>query len=312
MTIAPSHLQDARLARAVRRLRSEFVAPGPLDVYFTPLEGPALARAEAVFFNGIRLRNGTFKTTSVARLDDVNALVAPLLPGDGRLLEVLDVGVSSAVTTAEWSEQLSAVGTRHRIVATDLTPYATLLTCGRRIAILCEAGGYPLAFQVGPMTAYLRERSGMRPRAVLSRVLRFGLSMISHLTQYLAPADPDALPRRFRLIVRPVSLVSRNVRNNRAIVIVEDDVTVPNRFPSRFDVCRAANLLNRSYFSDDTLRRMSDNLRARLRDGGLLVVCRTANRDGADVNTATVFRRVGEALCPVASLNGGSEIAPLL
>ena len=51
------------------------------------------------------------------------------------------------------------------------------------------------------------------------------------------------------------------------------------------------------------------NLRDRLRDGGLLAICRTTEEG---VNKATIFRRRGDHFSPEASLNGGSEVAELV
>ena len=53
---------------------------------------------ERSFFTSIRLKNGTYKTTHGRRLDDLNDLVNRCLPR-GRLLELMDVAVSSGITT---------------------------------------------------------------------------------------------------------------------------------------------------------------------------------------------------------------------
>jgi polysaccharide pyruvyl transferase WcaK-like protein len=75
-------------------------------------------------------------------------------------------------------------------------------------------------------------------------------------------------------------------------------------------VLRAANILNRGYFDERVLRAMLANLRERLRDGGLLVICRTSTH--GDVNNGTLFRLDPERrLCPLARLNAGSEIETL-
>jgi hypothetical protein len=60
-----------------------------------------LEEREDLFFHSIELRNGTRKTTRHRRLDDLNALVRKLLPTQ-RPLEIMDVAVSSGVSTAEW------------------------------------------------------------------------------------------------------------------------------------------------------------------------------------------------------------------
>ena len=252
------------------------VRPGPLDVYFGGHRGPHLDRVERAFFSGLQLDNGTFKTTSAARLDEVNSLVARLLPRD-RVLDILDVGVSSGVTTADWSAQLRSEGIEHQIVATDLVMHAVLLTVGRRIAVLWQQNGHPLAVQAGPVTLYLGHAGDKGPRGVLSRVLGPALRRLHAATVNRRSWPPEAPPRPWRAGVRPVELVSRHLVADASIRLVEDDVSLPGEFGQSFDVCRAANLLNRAYFPDDRLTAMATNLSARLRDGGLLVVCRTTD-----------------------------------
>src|SRR5215472_16575237 len=88
---------------------SKLVRPGPLDVYFGNLSGQPLSDAEECFFDWLHLSNGTYKTTTEHRLDDVNDLVATVIPRDRRL-SVMDVAVSSAVNTVEWSDQLRSNG----------------------------------------------------------------------------------------------------------------------------------------------------------------------------------------------------------
>src|SRR5690348_5485347 len=66
---------------------------------------------EAQFFAGLRLANGTFKTTRDHRLDDVNAMLMPLLP-PGKPLQIKDVAVSSGISTLEWMEMLRGEGIR--------------------------------------------------------------------------------------------------------------------------------------------------------------------------------------------------------
>jgi hypothetical protein len=243
---------------------------------------------ERRFFAKVRLPNGTWKTTYPRRLDDLNESLVALLPTD-RELEVMDVAVSSGISTIEWSDQLFANGVRHRLVAGDLDADGRLLSRGRWLAVLFDSdGGEPLLLEVGPLT--LPVWSARRAARLARPLLRPALRALS----------PWA---------RPVSLVSPRLQRRPEVEVVRDDVTVPGRFPQRFDVVRVANLVQRAYFDEPAMRAIVANLRGRLREGGLLVVCRTGE-DG--VNRATIFRRGGDRLAPELSLNGGSEVAQLI
>jgi hypothetical protein len=104
-------------------------------------------------------------------------------------------------------------------------------------------------------------------------------------------------------------LVSPSVGKPAHIEFVEDDIQQNEGPRGGFHVVRAANILNKGYFSDEALLGMIANLRARLQAGGLLAVCRTTN-DG--INLATVFRLVETGrLDIVARLGAGSEVESL-
>jgi hypothetical protein len=243
---------------------------------------------ERRFFAKVRLPNGTWKTTYPKRLDDVNSRLLELLP-QGRELELMDVAVSSGISTLEWDEQLGASGARYRLVAGDIYPDGRLASWGSWFAVLFDGSGRePLLLELGPLTlpVYSARRLARLVRPLLIPVLRL-------------------LARRSR----PVPLVSPQLRRHGEIEVVRDDVTVPGRFAESFDAIRAANLVQPAYFDERTLRTIVANLRDRLREGGLLVLCRTAE-DGA--NRATIFRRRGRDLVAEVSLNGGSEIEALV
>lgn len=262
---------SSRLAR--------FEQPGGADPAF-----------EERFFGLLRLPNGTWKTTYPRRLDDVNAELLQLLPRN-RPLEAMDVGISSGVSTLEWSEQLSAEGFSHKLVGADLLVEGQLVSWGDSMAVLFDdSGRVPLLLEAGPI---------LRPALSERRSERAAWRILGPLLRLLAP-----LGRR-----RPLPLVVPELREREEVELVRDDITVPGRFAGRFDVIRAANLVQPAYFDEAMLRRIVADLRDRLRDGGFLVLCRTtAERE----NRATIFRRHGGCFTAEASLNGGSEIAELV
>jgi len=242
---------------------------------------------ERRFFGKVCLPNGTWKTTYPDRLDDVNRKLLDLLP-EGKELELMDIAVSSGISTIEWSDQLRAGSVPHRIVAGDIDPDGRLASWAGWIAVLFDESGQPLLFEVGPLT----------------------LSVYSsrRLIRFLRPLLIAVL-RRFARRSRSVPLVSRRLRQRPEIEVVRDDVTVPGHFTERFDAIRAANLVQPAYFDGPTMRGIIENLRDRLREGGLLLLCRT---DGDGVNRATLFRRHGRHFSAETSLNGGSEVEDLV
>ena len=252
-------------------------------------DGSRTPEAERRFFAKLRLPNGTWKTTYSNRLDDLNQRLLEFLPRDRRL-DVMDVAVSSGVSTLEWSDQLVANGFHHRLVAGDLITEGRLRSWGSWLAVLFDdSEEEPLLLEVGPVTLPVRSER---------RLIRMARPILSPLLR--------AIPGGRR---RSIPLVAAELRRRTEIEVVRDDVTVPGRFRSEFDVIRAANLVQPAYFDEPTMREVLANLRDRLRDGGLLVVGRTAE-DGT--NHATIARRRGDHFEPVASLNGGSEVSDLV
>jgi hypothetical protein len=256
---------------------------------------PERSAVEARFFKGICLPNGTHKTTAAARLADVDAKLDALL-GDASSVHLLDVGISSGVTTLELLERLERGGRPVTGVGIDIQLYAYL---DRLLGmdVLHDGRGNILQLAT-PWCAKGRPDPALR-------------SVRSHLLRALI-----ATCERVRC-GRPgsrVALVTRGLLERQDFRILEHDVTQPIDLPpGSFDVIRAANILNRSYFPAKVIERIVSNLVPLLKEDGLLLVCRTDGRDGS--NHATIFRKQaapGRRLHPVARIGNGSEIEAIL
>lgn len=275
--------------------------PDLLCTYFLP-DAPGRADAELRLFQRIRLPSGVAKTTFPGRFEDLNAFVLQLLPG-GRRLALFDAGASSALTSCEWSRQLSTAGVEHELTAGDVLPRGWLSSFGWAAAVLFDPDGRPILCE-------FRRRSvpifgGRQRRGIALATLACALRAVARLALLIALADPDTAPRRRRWVHRELVLTSPSAPAQGGLTPVEDDITEPGRYGGAFDAVRAANLTTPTYFDRATLERMLGNLAARVCDGGLLIICRT-RRDG--INDATVFRRTGSQLAVVRRLGDGSEV----
>jgi hypothetical protein len=279
----------------------------PLSLVLYGGVGVKTPELERRFFGKLRLPNGTQKTTYERRLDDLNDMVLPFLPR-GRSARVMDVAVSSGISTLEWSEHLDTHGIRHTMVAGDLCIEGWLTSWGTAVAIVFDdTQQNPLLLEVGPLLLPLRSDRWLA-RAV--RPLLFpALRAVARIAQRIGHAAPMAPADHWRLVHRQIALVSPRLRGRRAITIVQDDISVPGRFSGAFDAIRVANLLHRAYFDDDALELMVRNLQSRLKDAGILAICRTME-DGS--NQATVFRLKDGRFVVEGSLNDGAEISRLV
>lgn len=264
------------------------------DVDRSPDEQAAL---ETGFFRHLRLPNGTYKTTYPDRMPDVDAAVVDALQPRGRV-RLLDVGVSSGVTTLELAQALEARGITPEVVAVDLSVAAYL----RRVAgidLLCDPNGHVLQI-AGPFVARGRPHDPERSvvRGILQRVFESAERVI---------AGPSGARRG-----TPVQLVSPRLLRRPGVAVVEHDLTAPRaEWADGFDVVRAANVLNQDYFSDATLRGMLAHLLTYVRERGLLVLCRT--HDDTRTNHATIYRREEDGVfAPVTRIGRGSELEALM
>ena len=267
--------------------------PAARSVFFPPRpRSPGAQRdLETRFFRALRLPNGTYKTTFPGRLTDVDAATADLLGGHGSLT-LLDVAVSSGTTTVELLATLEARGLRVRATATDLYLRAALERRAGCFDVLLDPTGYALQVSC-PVGTKCRphDPAGSWRRRWLDRLL----GVLGGVP------GPGALP---------VLLVARTLRDRPDVVLEQQDLSMPRvEWHERFDLVRAANILNLDYFAPNLLRQMAGHLSDCVRPGGLLVVCRTL--DDAS-NHATIFRKTSAGLAPVARVGHGSEIESLM
>jgi hypothetical protein len=107
-----------------------------------------------------------------------------------------------------------------------------------------------------------------------------------------------------------VQLVTSRLVARPNCEIVEHDVFA-NRpeWRGRFDLVRAANLLNLAYFPREKIAEALKLLSGYLAPGGLLVLCRTD--EATSRNDATILRRGDDGIDVVARLGEGSEVEAL-
>jgi hypothetical protein len=287
--------------------------PTAFELYFAARPaapgGQELEELERLFFDSIALRNGTFKTTWHRRLEDLNALVQGLLPPQ-RPLEIMDVAVSSGVSTAEWLQSLERAGIDCHMLAGDAVVNAYLISVGR-LRALTDRTGHMMQLDIAGRAVRMpppRRRDKLRYLPVT--LLMKSAMRLFDLSASTQASARNAGQSRLGVTCKPLALTSPSLARMSKISAVEDDILLNTSYTRRFHVLRAANILNLAYFDSGTLERMLMNLRSRLVPGGLLIVCRT---NEAGVNNASVFT-LGEdgRFGLTARLNQGSEIADLV
>lgn len=254
---------------------------------------------EDAFFSAIRNRNNTFKRTHRARFVEIDAAFADAMAGRACApTEVLDVGISSGTTTLDLQEALGHAALNPRITATDLALDARLVRLNWSCSALVSPECHLLQLAFGPLSVRpWRRRLDWFNGMWLARPLltRWANRRLKHAS-----------------LSKAVQLVSPRVRAHPSIDVVEDDVLIRRpAFQARFDAIRAANVLNRDYFSAGELRTALSNLQSYLRGpGALLLILRSLN-DGSHHGTLWELG-TGGRLAVVRRFGQGSEIEELL
>jgi len=256
--------------------------PTAREIYFSDHCLPSRTEAqqeecEKRFFTRVRLQNQVFKTTYSRRLDDVNEALNGLLPG-GTPVQLMDVAISSGISTQEWIDSLIRARIDFRMVAGDLNINAYLLSFSKNLEILVDRSGYPIHFDIfGQGVEISLIKIIPRPLSFLmKKTIARLLMMDAPLVCYMR-GDVKENASRFGLSCIPITLVSPRLSRHTRLEIIEDDI-LSNHSPNlanRFHAIRAANILNRAYFGKSEIKSILLNLRQRLRPGGLLAVCRT-------------------------------------
>jgi hypothetical protein len=254
---------------------------------------PLTPQEEATFFTKLQLANGTYKTTVDHRMDDLNKATAQRWQDIGfRPREIMDVGVSSGISTAEWLDALWDANFQVRMTGTDLALWANVIPL------------WP--------GAYALESDGHVLRHIVFKVpIRPWRQWKDYLTGYAFVSSLANVAARCRSHdnLKKVLLVSPRALRPDAIEWIEDDVFAPNpaQFVRRFDAIRAANILNCGYFNTGLLRHAVLNLKDRLAGPNARLIINRTLEDGS--NQATMFRLTDANRFEVElRLGQGSEI----
>lgn len=294
-------------------LTDDSTTPTAKYLYFFSehLDSEKLTELEEKFFSSIKLKNGTYKLTYRNRLDDLNDFVNELLP-PFRPLKIMDVAVSSGITTAEWISSLERGGIECQMVAGDSVANAFLISVGKNFHALVDSTGHQLQLDIWGR-AISTPIGGQNLMLYLLPILLIKTVSLLLFPKLRRACSENKTARQVSfcgITCRRLELVSPSLKKHADVAIIEDDILVNKSFKRCFHVVRAANILHRSYFSDSVLSAMVVNLRDRLMANGLLIICRT---NDCGVNNGTVFVLTESGKLEVlARLNDGDEIEDLV
>lgn len=269
-------------------LRASLYLTAPPELHFSPA-------AECEFYRGIQTSNGTRKMTEPRRVAPMDDLFFTTLARLGTVPRtVMDIGVSSGITTAEWLRGFRNRGIDVTMVATDLVMSVYIYDLGKHLKALTERNGHLLQLEV--FGTGIRTYTRWRDYFLAGFLWRKSLCAFAR----------SRLSRSMRK--GPYYLVSPLLRNDRSVRLIDDDILAQNssEWVASADVIRVANVIQRIYFTEDEIKRAVENLRERCRgEGSLVVVCRNrgSRLDGSILRMTNLREFALEA-----RLGQGSEV----
>lgn len=204
------------------KMRNPFAAPTVTELFLRS-HHPEAARFDE-FFPYIRLPNGSFKTTTARRHEDVDIALCDLLDAANNY-RILDVAVSSGTGTVELSHQLSLAGIPHTMIGTDLTLWANYLRL-LPVTVLFDVNDFVYQVDIGSLAF---------PNTPPSRLS----SLVFFAGKYLLK-----LHHFFFGITKRIQLLSQLALESDVLFETGDIFgrVVPETLDLKFDVIRASNL----------------------------------------------------------------------
>ena len=237
--------------------------------------------------------NGMWKTTSNNRLRKYDAKVIEILKKTNtkNRIEFLDIGASDGCTTLYFLEQIKHNSNFENIRTLVMDKYLYLNTFSfLRIKEYRASDGTRILLRIGPIG--LRLPGSAHSKGLISRffaILYSKQSCFSNRMKFI---------KKYLLLNPKIRLISN-------ISAVECDIIKFNNcYKSKFDIIRASNTLNLSYFPVNDLKCAIKNIFKYLTDGGILVVSNAAN--------GSIWQKKRYEFFQLSKLGKGSEIDLLI
>lgn len=253
-------------------------------------------------------RNASLKRTQSARFEAFDAAFLERFRAErepGRRYRVHDAGVSDGRTAVDFFRRLAAVpGLDFEFVASDYAPEATAVEDERsRLALVVDPPTGELLQVVWPPFVF-NVPKGESPL----------FYPVNHLVRlWLLARRVPALVARWRAGGEGVRVSTLRLLHPSVLALEASDPRF--RFerhdllapaPRRYDLVRAMNVLNRSYFSEADLARAVGHVADSLDPGGWFLV--GSNQDRGSTVNGGVYRRTARGFERVLASGHGSEI----
>ena len=237
-------------------------------------------------YSSISNPNGTSKTTSGNRFDDLDKCLLEALPS--KKINAHDVAVSSGITSIALYDQLVKQDKVKSFHISD--KYSELTYEGDGIKRFYDASGQCTFIHVFGLYA-IKQTSWF-----------FFLSKCFHAVFNKAQTTNSTKSiRLFHPLVKQKT-------NGEEWTVLDYDVFKRSHLAT-FDLVRCMNLLNTLQFSEEQITLAIENLKASLHEGGYLLLGRTTMKGE---HRASLLQKSNDNWISIKEINGGSELKHLL
>ena len=302
--LTPDHLEGFVNSR-------KFIA---LDLY-NSLDGLPPAEIDKIqerILRRFRVHNGVLKSTYARRFDEFDRMsisaIAAHFP-TSQFIRVHDIGVSDGRTSCDLYDHLNRLyGGQLNFRASDYAPFLYVLKRTHRANRLIVDDQQHVLQIVTPPFVFIelgwRERIMPYPLNFLIRHL-VRVFYARPLLEHYKAGSPDIQRTRIELVGR----VCRDYMSKQSNFHF-DAYDIFSGPTERFDVIRAMNILNYSYFSELQLRQAAKNIVHSLKEGGLFVT--GSNDEQGTVVNGGIYREIKGRLQRIHTSGNGSEIDALI
>jgi hypothetical protein len=257
------------------------------------------------------VNNAVFKRTNKERFGEFDGRSIELLrasPALRRSCVVHDMAISDARTACDFFDKLEPeFGKALQFYATDLCLKVTSVhRRGSRLTVVLDSGGKILQIVFPP---FVLPVSTSEPWVLypLNRILRAVLirTAVKRLVAELE-GDQESLEKRdILLLCREAREHLRRYANFH--IETYDMLDEPRR---RFDVVRAMNIFNRSYFPDVVLSKAIGNVLTSLNENGVFLT--GSNQNAGSIVNGSIYRKCGGRFVRLHKSASGSPVDDLI
>jgi hypothetical protein len=302
--LTPDHLEGFVNSR-------KFIA---LDLY-NSLDGLPPAEIDKIqerMLRWFRVHNGVLKCTYARRFDEFDRLSVSAISAHfptSQIIRVHDIGVSDGRTSCDLYDHLNRLyGGRLDFLASDYAPFLYVLKRTRGAnRLIVDDQQHVLQIVTPPfvfITVGRRERITPYPLNFLMRHLVTLLYARPLLQRYKA-GSPDIQRTRIELFGRACRAYMSKQDNFRF-----DAYDVFSGSTERFDIIRAMNILNHSYFSEPQLIQAAESIVNSLKEGGLFIT--GSNTEQGTIINGGIYKKTKNRLERIEISGKGSQVDALI